>query len=354
MEPSIEPLAPENVFEPDSCYFDTPTYGLAPERSFEAVVEAAHRWRAGRATMAEYDEAVDRSRGLFAQIVGVDASRVAIGANVSSLVGPVAAGLPPGSKILIPVGEFTSLLFPFLVNRDLDVSTVPLEEFAGSIDDSFDVVAFSLVQSSTGEVADIQSILEATLRCSVRTLVDATHAVGWLPFDPRAFDFVFVAAYKWLLCPRGVAFMTMHSDLAVPPTNAGWYSGEDPWASIYGEPLRLATSARRFDTSPAWIPWVGAVPSLELIASLGVETIHAHDVALANAVRMGMGMDSSDSAIVTLAVAEPERLADAGIKASVRASSVRIGCHVHNSSSDVDALLAVLADEPPGAVIDGL
>ncbi|MDA2979832.1 MAG: aminotransferase class V-fold PLP-dependent enzyme [Actinomycetota bacterium] len=344
MDRTIEPLVPEGVFEPDGHYFDTPTYGLAPLATYESVVGAAQRWRAGRATMGEYDEAVDRSRQLFARIVGVEASSVAIGANVSSLVGPVAAGLTPGSTILAPLGEFTSLLFPLLVNRGLTVRTVPLAEIAGSIDESIDVVAFSLVQSSNGEVADSTSIVEAARRHQVRTLVDATHAAGWLPFEARDFDFVFVAAYKWLMCPRGVAFMIMHSDLEPPTTNAGWYSGEDPWASIYGEPLRLAASARRFDTSPAWIPWVGAVPSLELIDSLGVDRIHAHDVALANAVRAGVGLDDSTSAMVTLSMPRPDRLTEAGIKASVRVASVRLGFHVHNSSSDVDALLEVLTE----------
>jgi selenocysteine lyase/cysteine desulfurase len=339
---TIEPLVPAGVFEPEGHYLDTPTYGLAPSATFEAVVRAAERWRAGKATMAEYDEAVATSRGLFAELVGVDASHVAIGANVSSLVGPVATGLPPGSTVLAPEDEFTSLLFPLLVNRGLEVRTVAMGDLARSIDESIDVLAFSLVQSSSGEVADIEAIGKAIKRPGVVTLVDATHAAGWLPFDPARFDFVFVAAYKWLLCPRGVAFMITHSQLEPPAVNAGWYSGEDPWASIYGGPLRLAESARRFDTSPAWISWVGAVPSLQLITSLGVDRIHAHDVALANAIRAGMGMEVSNSAIVTLPVADPRLLAEADIQAAVRASAVRVGCHIHNSSQDVDRLLTVV------------
>lgn len=228
MERTIEPLVPNGIFEPDGHYLDTPTYGLAPLATYEAVVAAAQQWRAGRATMVEYDEAVDRSRKLFARIVGVEASSVAIGANVSSLVGAVAAGLAPGSTILAPRGEFTSLLFPLLVNPGLNVRTVPLADLARSIDESIDVVAFSLVQSSNGEVADSTAIVEAARRHQVQTLVDATHAAGWLPFVARNFDFVFVAAYKGLMGQRGVAFMIMHSDLEPPTMNAGWYSGEDP------------------------------------------------------------------------------------------------------------------------------
>ena len=39
------------------------------------------------------------------------------------------------------------------------------------------------------------------------------------------------------------------------PHAAGWYAGEDIWGSIYGLPLRLASTARRFDASPAWMNW---------------------------------------------------------------------------------------------------
>ncbi|HEX2152973.1 MAG TPA: aminotransferase class V-fold PLP-dependent enzyme [Acidimicrobiia bacterium] len=347
MKAIAQPLVPEGVFEPDGRYFDTPTYGLAPAASFDAVVEAAQRWRSGRASMAEYDEAVAKSRQLFAGIVGVDPARVAIGANVSSLVGPVAASLAPGSRVLVPEGEFTSLLFPLLVNRGLEVRTVTFADLATSLDESVDVVAFSLVQSSNGAVADIERVVGAAHRVGAVTLVDATHAAGWFRFDPLLFDFVFVAAYKWLMCPRGVAFMVDNSDTDVPAINAGWYSGDDPWESIYGGPLRLADSARRFDTSPAWMAWVGAVPSLQLIAFLGVDRIHDHNVALANSIRDGLGMKASNSAIVTVSTSDPTPLTQAGIKTAMRASAVRVGCHIHNSSADVDALLEVLSEITP-------
>lgn len=341
----MEPLVPTGVFQPANRYFDTPTYGLAPTASYEALIEAADRWRAGTATMAEYDGAVGRSRELFAMIAGTDPSHVAIGANVSGLVGPVAASIPDGSRVVVPEGEFTSLLFPLLVGDRLHIRTVPVTDLAGAVDPSTDVVAFSLVQSSNGEVADLGGVAETARRHGARILVDATHAVGWLPFDPGLADVTFVAAYKWLMCPRGVAFMVTDPGTGTVPLNAGWYAGEEPWQSIYGEPLRLAADARRYDTSPAWLAWMGAVPSLELVADLGVRRINAHDVGLANLARTALGLPESTSAIVTIPASDPSRLEAAGIKAAVRASAVRIGCHVHNSSADVEALVSALTGD---------
>ena len=51
-----------------------------------------------------------------------------------------------------------------------------------------DAVAFSAVQMSTGEVADLDAIARAADETGALTMCDATQAVGWLPLDGRAFD----------------------------------------------------------------------------------------------------------------------------------------------------------------------
>jgi selenocysteine lyase/cysteine desulfurase len=337
------PLA--SGFAPDGIYLDTPTYGLPPEAAYDAMEEALGRWRAGRARAGEYDAAVARSRELFAEIVRVHPSQVAVANQVSVLVGMVAEALPDGSRVVVPEGEFTSLLFPLLVQeeRGVTVREVPLEELPEAVDAETDLVAFSLVQSSDGRVADLDRVLEAAARQGARTLVDATQAAGWLPFDAGSIDVV-AGAYKWLLCPRGTAFMVVGEGQLdrIRPTAAGWYAGEDVWQSIYGGPLRLAASARRFDVSPAWLSWVGTGPALELVADLGVEAIHRHDVALANALRERVGQPTGDSAIVTVPLGSAGSLEERGIRAAVRADAVRVGFHLYDDVSDADALADAL------------
>ena len=127
------------------------------------------------------------------------------------------------------------------------------------------------------------------------------------------------------------------------PLHAGWYAGDDPWTSIYGPPLRLAKDARRLDISPAWLAWAGTLPALELLAEVGIDAIHRHDLALANALRTRLGLPPGDSAIVTTSLdGGQERLQSAGIKASVRAGAVRISFHLHNTDADVDAVARAL------------
>ena len=205
----------------------------------------------------------------------------------------------------------------------------------------------SAVQSADGRLVPggLEAMAAAAERHGCLTYVDATQAVGWLPFQADRFDFVSCAAYKWLLSPRGTAFGVIRPErlAMLRPLHAGWYAGDDPWTSIYGPPLRLAKDARRLDISPAWLAWAGTLPALELLAEVGVDAIHRHDLALANALRARLGLPPGDSAIVTTSLdGGLERLQSAGIKASVRAGAVRISFHLYNTDADVDAVARAL------------
>ena len=266
---------------------------------------------------------------------------------MSTLLSTVAAAIPSGARVLAPDVEFTSLLFPFLVqeHRGVSVRLVPAAELAGEIGPDVDVAAFSAVQMATGEVADLDGIATAAAKHGVLTVVDATQAVGWLPIDASRFDVVTAHAYKWMTSPRGTSFMAIRPELldSVAPHAAGWYAGEDPLATFFGPPLRLAESARRLDTSPAWFMWVATAPALDVIERIGIDAIHEHDLRLANRFRAGLGLESSDSAIVFCDLeGAAERLERAGIRAAVRGGRLRTSWHVYNRDEDVERALDAL------------
>ncbi|HZE31951.1 MAG TPA: aminotransferase class V-fold PLP-dependent enzyme, partial [Actinoallomurus sp.] len=168
-------------------------------------------------------------------------------------------------------------------------------------------------------------------------------AVGWLPVDATRFDVLACAAYKWLMAPRGAAFCYVGPGVRdlIRPSAAGWYAGKEH--AYYGPPLRLASSARRFDISPAWFSYVGAAPSLELLNEIGVERIHEHDVALADRFLAGLGLPSTGSAIVSVDVPDAERrLEAAGVRAAVRDGRLRASFHLYTTEADVDTALNAL------------
>ncbi len=336
-----------DLWEPAGTYLNTASYGLPPKPAWYALQDALDDWRGGRTSWEHWGIPGEEARASFARLVGVPVETVAIGATVSGLVGLVAASVPEGTRVLAPDVEFTSLLFPFLVHqhRGVSVRTVPARDLSGEIGPDVDLVAFSAVQMATGEVADLEAISLAAAEHGVMTVVDATQAVGWLPLDAGRFDVVATHGYKWLMSPRGTAYMAIRPermDMVVPQA-AGWYAGEDPLATFFGRPLRLAESARRLDTSPAWYMWVAAAQSLATVEQIGVDTIHDHDIALANRFRAGFGLEPGNSAIVMSdAPGASEKLASAGIQAAVRGGRLRTSWHVYNTAEHVERTLDVL------------
>jgi selenocysteine lyase/cysteine desulfurase len=334
-----------SLWEAAGVYCNTASYGLPPRPGWDALQSALDDWHGGRTSWEDWGRSTEGARACFARLVGVGVERVAVGSTVSELVGTVVTALPDGARVVVPEIEFTSTLFPLLVQERLEVKTVPSALLGEAVAEGVDVVAFSAVQMSTGEVADLEAILAAAAQVGAITICDATQAIGWLPLAAKHFDAVVCSAYKWLMSPRGSAFLAVSDRLLenVVPHSAGWYAGEDVRQSYFGPPLRLATSARRLDISPAWFSWVGTQPALELIEQIGIDAIYAHNLGLANRFRAGIGAEPSDSAIVCADFpGAADRLQRAGIIAAVRGGLLRTSWHLYNDESDVDRVLEVI------------
>ncbi len=334
-------------------YLNAATLGLPAAATVSALQASMADWQAGRCSPVVFDGAVSRSREAYARLVHTAPGRVAVGSQTSVFVGLVAAALPRGAEVVTVEGDFASVVFPFLVQADRGVTVrqVPLEALADAIRPGTALVAYSLVQSADGRVADAPAVRAAARRVGALTLCDVTQAAGWLPVHAEDDDVTVCSAYKWLSAPRGTAFMTVGAGARelLRPIHAGWYAGESVWDSTYGPDMTLASDARRFDVSPAWFAWVGTAPALELFAAADIEAVHAHDVALANGLREPLGLPAADSAVVALA--DPEGRARAALEAAGcvvagRAGKVRIAFHVWNDEDDVQRAVRALL---PGA-----
>jgi selenocysteine lyase/cysteine desulfurase len=334
----------QRLWDPEPGWLNTASYGLPPKPAWDALQQALADWHVGATSWEPWGESTERARGAFARLIGVPATDVFAGSTVSAAISVVAAAIPKGSRVLVPEVEFTSNVFPWAV-AGLEVISAPVEKFTEAIDETVDVVAYSTVQSATGEVADARAIAAAAREVDALLVVDVSQALGWLPLTANGADAVIGATYKWLMSPRGATFGYLSPRLQEMsrPIQAGWYAAEDVHASYYGLPMQLARDARRFDQSPAWFSHVGAAPALELVEAIGVERIHAYDVSLANAFRRGLGLPPSDSAIVSADVpGADERFARAGVRAAVRDGRMRAAFHLYTTQADVDLALNAL------------
>ena len=332
-------------FDGAPLFLNSATYGLPSRRTSEALHAALRSWELGELAPASFDESVALAREAFARMAGVQADTVAMGGSVSALLGLVASALPDGTRVATFTHEFTSVTAPFdAQGRGITVTALEpgeLERRAGE----FDYVAVSLVQSSDGRMLDVAALRAAIAGSSTRVILDVTQAMGWMRLDVAWADVVVGGSYKWLLSPRGAAWMAVQPPLAatLTPHAANWYSSETPWSNTYSLPSLQAPDARRLDASPAWFTVLGAGIAMPWLASLDATAVQAHCVGLTNTVRSELGLPPADSAILALEVPDAAaRLESAGIRAAVRAGRARVSFHLYNDMSDVEALLTAL------------
>jgi len=335
-------------------YLDTASYGLPPASTIAALRGALDAWASGAADwVTDWDGAGDQCRDLIAPVIGCPPAEVSLQPAVSVGAAIALTSVAAGDEILAPADEFASILLPALAAAGQRGAVVRRTEFsalADSVSERTRLVITSHVRSNDGRTQDIAAVTEAAARVGARVLLDSTHAAGVLPVDADrlGIDFVVVAAYKHLLCPRGVAFLRVAAGSQdVVPVAASWRSASDPYRTYYGQELSdLASSAARFDVSLAWHPWLGAVQSLEFLTSVPAAERQDWCAGLASELAAELGLPPTGSSVLTVPVGDGAAaradLRAAGIKVSGHGERVRLSFHLYNDHDDVAAVVSQL------------
>ena len=138
------------LWDPEPGWLNTASYGLPPRPAWD---ELQRRSRCGAAAPTAGSRGASRPSGPGGRSRGScrssrPGSRSA--ARSPKLLGMVAASLPDGARVVVPEVEFTSNLFPWLVQEDrgVQVVTVPTDRLLDEITPGTTLVATSLVQSA--------------------------------------------------------------------------------------------------------------------------------------------------------------------------------------------------------------
>ena len=287
-------------------FLNSPTYGLPPQFLVDALLDCIGKWQNGTMDVPSFDEYVNAGRAGYAALTGLPVDSVAMAGTVSAALALVAAAVPDGARVLTLPGEFTSTTFPFAaqVDRGVTVTELPADELVTAAAD-FDVVAVSLVQSANGAVLDIDTLRAHVAGTETLTVIDITQALGWKRVDLGWVDVTVAAVYKWLLSPRGTAWISLSDRLSrtMTPHAANWYAGE----AAVADDLRAASSAGRRRSPVRRCRRRGSVPlapgsPLPWLASLDGDAVQAHCLGLANRLRAELDLPQQDSAIVSLPI----------------------------------------------------
>jgi selenocysteine lyase/cysteine desulfurase len=346
-------------------WLDTPASPPGAQPVVAALTSALERWLSGTFSWSEWEAEAAASRELFASYLGVPRSTVALMSSFAEAAATVAACLPPG-RIVVGDEEYRDNLFPWVALHDVGHEVVRVrsagggvrtEDLIAAVRPGTVLVAVSEVLSCDGARADLPGLRAASDEVGARLFVDVTQSLGVLRFEFQQVlpDYLAVHGYKWLLSPRGAAYLVAREDRIeeLRPLLPSWKSTAEP--AFFGGELRYASTAARCDTPSAWFSWIGARAALTLASELPRDEVERHCLELAARFRAGacaVGAEPMDDGAASHIVAArvPDAAAvmrafeRAGIRALALGDRVRVGFHYFNSETDVDAALAALRD----------
>ncbi|MDT5111489.1 MAG: hypothetical protein QOE20_3379 [Mycobacterium sp.] len=215
-------------------FLNSPTYGLPPTFLTDELRDCIGAWQAGTMDAPSFDEPVRRGRAGYAALAGVPVESVVMGGSVSAVLGLVAQA-----------------------GRGVTVTELTADELVAAAS-GYDGVIASVVQSANGHVLDVDALRDAVAGTNTLVVLDVTQSMGWKQLDLGWADVTATAVYKWLLAPRGTAWMSLSERVSglMTPHAANWYGarsrGRRSTGRRCGSPRVRAGSTRRRPGSGPW------------------------------------------------------------------------------------------------------
>jgi selenocysteine lyase/cysteine desulfurase len=365
----------------DVAYFNCASLAPQPRASAEAAALALTR-RARPWTIASDDwfTGAEERRSLFARLAGLDPEGVALIPATSYGLAVAAANLTarPGQRVLVLAEDYPSNRYTWqrFAGRT-GASLVAVERQEGetwgeavleALDERTAVVAVLATHWTDGGSVDLAAIAGRAREAGAALVVDASQALGAVPLDLAAIrpDYLVTVGYKWLLGPFALGYLYVaerHRDGV--PLEENWISrlGSEDFGALTDYQDRYQPGARRFDvgqrthfeTTPMAVAALRQLLDWEvprIAATLGQVTGRIQRAVEA----IGLSLTTSDRVPHMLGIALPAparaavagALAEAGVLAGVRGSSLRVSPHLWTTDQDVERLVDALTKATDG------
>ncbi len=263
-------------------------------------------WERWWAQLHDYADAM----GAF---LGAPPGSVVTDANVSSLLGRLLTCFDwrgERRRIVCTAGDFPTV--PFLARQfgrhGADLAVVPMdasgafdeEAIERAIDERVRLVCVSHASYVTGALLDVPRIARRCRDAGVLLAVDAYQSIGAVPIDVEKLgaDFVLGGAHKWLCGSTELGFLYVRPRLLerLEPAATGWVASLDPLS--FGDVSEYASTARRFASgTPQVLPALLSRVGLDLLASVGIETIRA--LSLRHTEQIALAAESAGIQVLT-------------------------------------------------------
>jgi selenocysteine lyase/cysteine desulfurase len=355
-------------------YINSCSQGALSDAVRDAYSRYLADWDEHGAPWEYWVDQLEAARRSVSGLINASEDEVAVTTSVSAGVSALASGLDFSNgrnKVVVSDFEFPTIgqIWHAQERRGARVvhvpsapdGTIPLERFDAAIDEETALVSVTHVCFRNGSRNDVAGVIELAHERGAVVLLDAYQSVGSLPVDVRALDCDFLAAgvLKYLLGSAGLGFFYCRRDLVeqIEPTATGWFADRNIFEMDIHD-YSPAETARRFEAGTPPIPAIYAgIAGIELIREIGIEETEAHvrelnGLLLAGLDELGARVATPRApeqrgALVCVASTDVDRLvavlADAGVVTSSRDDNLRISAHCYNTAEDVGTVLDLLA-----------
>jgi len=355
-----------------NCAYMSPQLRSAREIGERAVSRKSRSWEI---TPDDFFEDAEKSRALFARLVGGEGDGVALIPSVSYGIAVAAANVDvrEGQKILVLEDQFPSNVYAWrelAARSGAKLVTVPRPadlDWASAITEDLDentaVVAGPNCHWTDGSLVDLARVAERAREVGAALVVDGIQSIGAHPLDVAEIrpDFLVASAYKWLLGPYGVGFMHVGEEWREgAPIEHNWINrrGSEDFAQLVAYEDAFQPGARRYDVGERsnFVLLPMANEALRQLLDWGVENVSETigsltDLIEEEANERGIEAIPAERRArhmigLSLGSRVPEdlaaRLARENVFVSVRGESVRVSPHLYNTESDVERFFGVL------------
>jgi isopenicillin-N epimerase len=275
------------LLDPEIVFLNHGSYGATPKSVFEEYQNWQRRLERQPVLFLgrELPVLMRESRAALGQYLNAEADDLVYIPNATHGINIIARSLDvhPGDEILTTDHEYGACDFtwefvcrktgakyihqpiPFPVRSEEEI----LEQFWQGVTPGTKVIYLSHITSFTALRFPVEAICRRAKQAGILSIVDAAHSPGQIPVDLQSLgvDIVFGNCHKWMLAPKGSAFLYVRREVQdrIDPMVVSW--GYQPTPDI-------ATGSRFIDI----LQWTGTRdPSAALAVPAAIQFMREHD-----------------------------------------------------------------------------
>ena len=274
----------------ETTYLINHSLGAMPAAAEDRIGEYARTWRTRgiRAWGEGWWEMALTVGDQIGRLIGAPPGTVSMHQNVTIAEAVVLSCFRfdrPRRRIVYEEGNFPSVRYLYQAQAERGGADIVVaaddEGVVEAIDDRTLLVPVTHVLYKTGEIQDVEAIVERAHDHGALVVLDAYQSVGTVPLDVTALgvDFAVGGSVKWLCGGPGAGWLYVRPDLAsvLEPGLTGWQAHARPFDF---EPEQdYAEGAARFLTGTPNVPALyAATAGYDVIEEVGIDRIREHSV----------------------------------------------------------------------------